>query len=70
MLLLAFPPLQAAAIFQFMDRVFGTSFFLPSGLYVGGEVLKPTSWHFAHEQWGGNQMQSRFLKDSKSCIFK
>ena len=39
LLLLAFPPLQAAAIFQFMDRVFGTSFFLPSGLYVGGEVL-------------------------------
>jgi len=39
LLLLAFPPLQAAAIFQFMDRVFGTSFFLPSGLYVGGEIL-------------------------------
>ena len=35
---------------------------------VGGEVLKPTSWHFAHEQWGGNQMQSRFLKDSKRLM--
>ena len=37
-------------------------------IVVGGEVLKPTSWHFAHEQWGGNQMQSRFLKDSKRLM--
>ena len=39
LLLLAFPPLEAAAVFQIMDRVAGTSFFLPSGLYVGGEIL-------------------------------
>ena len=32
-------------------------------IVVGGEVLKPTSWHHTHEQWGGNQMQSRFLKN-------
>ena len=37
-------------------------------IVVGGEILKPTSWHFAHEQWGGNQMQSRFLKDSKRLM--
>ena len=37
-------------------------------IVVGGEVLKPTSWHFAHEQWGGNQMQSRFLKQSKRLM--
>ena len=37
-------------------------------IVVGGEVLKPTSWHFAHEQWGGNQMQSRFLKYSKRLM--
>ena len=37
-------------------------------IVVGGEVLKPTSWHFSHEQWGGNQMQSRFLKDSKRLM--
>ena len=36
LLLLAFPPLEAAAIMQFMDKVFGSSFFLPSGLVVGG----------------------------------
>ncbi|MBH71011.1 MAG: branched-chain amino acid ABC transporter substrate-binding protein [Pelagibacteraceae bacterium] len=35
---------------------------------VGGEVLKPTSWHFSHEQWGGNQMQSRFLKEYKRLM--
>ena len=35
---------------------------------VGGEVLKPTSWHFTHEQWGGNQMQSRFLKEYKRLM--
>src|SRR5689334_14462484 len=36
LLLLAFPALQAAAILQVMDRVAGTSFFLPSGLVVSG----------------------------------
>jgi cytochrome c oxidase subunit 1 len=40
LLLLAFPPLQAAAILQAMDRLAGTSFFLPSGLYVGGRVVE------------------------------
>jgi cytochrome c oxidase subunit 1 len=39
LLLLAFPPLESAAILQFMDRVAGTSFFLPSGLVVSGRVL-------------------------------
>ena len=39
LLVLAFPPLEAAGIFQLMDRVFGTSFFLPSGLVVGGAAL-------------------------------
>jgi cytochrome c oxidase subunit 1 len=40
LLLLAFPPLEAAAVLQFMDRVAHTSFFLPSGLVVSGTVLK------------------------------
>ena len=40
LLVLAFPPLEAAGIFQLMDRVAGTSFFLPTGLAVGGEVNK------------------------------
>jgi cytochrome c oxidase subunit I len=39
LLLLAFPPLQAAAVMQFMDRVAKTSFFLPSGLVVSGQPL-------------------------------
>src|SRR5690242_11084568 len=39
LLLLAFPPLEAAAVMQLMDRVAGTSFFLPSGLVVSGQVL-------------------------------
>lgn len=39
LLVLAFPPLEAAGFFQLMDRVFATSFFLPSGLVVGGEAL-------------------------------
>ena len=38
LLLLAFPPLEAAAILQLMDRVAGTSFFLPTGLVISGEV--------------------------------
>ncbi|MDP7609182.1 MAG: cbb3-type cytochrome c oxidase subunit I [Candidatus Marinimicrobia bacterium] len=39
LLVLAFPPLEAAGIFQLMDRVFGTSFFLPTGLVIGGQAL-------------------------------
>ena len=39
LLLMAFPPLEAAAVMQLMDRVAGTSFFLPSGLVVSGQVL-------------------------------
>jgi cytochrome c oxidase subunit 1 len=40
LLLLAFPPLEAAGILQLMDRLAGTSFFLPSGLVVSGEPLE------------------------------
>ena len=39
LLLLAFPPLEAAAILQLMDRVGGTSFFLPSGLVISGTPM-------------------------------
>ncbi|MCP4250078.1 MAG: cytochrome c oxidase subunit I [bacterium] len=38
LLLLAFPPLEAAGVLQLMDRVAGTSFFMPEGLVVSGEV--------------------------------
>jgi cytochrome c oxidase subunit 1 len=36
--LLTFPPLTAAAIMLLFDRHFGTSFFVPGGLYVGGSI--------------------------------
>lgn len=36
LLLLAFPPLETAGLMQLMDKVFHTSFFLPTGLIVGG----------------------------------
>ena len=39
LLLLAFPPLQAAGVLQLMDRVAETSFFMPSGLVVTDQVL-------------------------------
>ncbi len=39
LLLLAFPPLEVAALLQLSDRVFGSSFYLPTGLYVGGQHL-------------------------------
>jgi len=38
LLLLAFPPLEAAAVMQLMDKVAHTSFFLPTGLAVGGPL--------------------------------
>ncbi len=38
LLLLAFPPLMAAAVLQLMDRLAATSFFMPSGLVVNGVV--------------------------------
>ena len=37
-LLLAFPPLEAAGLLQLMDNVAHTSFFLPTGLAVGGQL--------------------------------
>src|SRR5258707_524435 len=37
-LLLAFPPLEAAAVMQLMDNVAHTTFFLPTGLAVGGQL--------------------------------
>jgi cytochrome c oxidase subunit 1 len=40
LLLLAFPPLEAAAVMQLMDRLLDTSFFLPSGLVVSGQALE------------------------------
>ena len=40
LLLLAFPPLEAAGVMQLMDRLAGTSFFMPSGLVVGGQALR------------------------------
>jgi len=49
LLLLAFPPLQAAAIFQLCDRVIGTGFFDP---YAGGSVLlyQHLFWFLAHPE--------------------
>lgn len=37
-LLLAFPPLEAASVLQMMDNLAHTSFFLPTGLAVGGQL--------------------------------
>jgi cytochrome c oxidase subunit 1 len=39
LLLLAFPALEAAAVMQIMDRVVGSSFFLPTGLAVNNTPL-------------------------------
>jgi cytochrome c oxidase subunit 1 len=38
--LLSFPVLMAAAIMLLFDRHLGTSFFVPSGLFVAGKLLK------------------------------
>lgn len=40
LLLLAFPPLEAAAVFQLSDRLLDTSFFLPSGLVVSEQIIE------------------------------
>jgi len=40
LLLLAFPPLEAAGVLQLMDRLADTSFFLPDGLVISGELLE------------------------------
>jgi len=39
LLLLAFPPMEAGTIMQLMDRIAGTSFFLPSGLVINGQKM-------------------------------
>lgn len=38
LLLLAFPPLETAGLMQLMDKLAGTSFFLPTGLAIGGKL--------------------------------
>ena len=48
LLLLAFPPLEAAAVMQLMDKVAHTSFFLPTGLAIGGNL--------AHVSGGGSPL--------------
>lgn len=61
MLLISFPPLAAAACMQLMDRLKGTSFFMPSGLVVaelpvdvsgGGSALlwQHLFWFLAHPE--------------------
>ncbi len=61
LLLLAFPPLEAAGVLQLMDRLAGTSFFLPAGLVVSGQQLPNTGggspvlwqhlfWFLAHPE--------------------
>ncbi len=42
LMLLSFPVLTAAAIMLLFDRLGGTSFFVPSGLVVGGELITHT----------------------------
>ncbi|MBA2743093.1 MAG: cbb3-type cytochrome c oxidase subunit I, partial [Chthoniobacterales bacterium] len=39
LLLLAFPPLEAAVVMQLMDRIGATSFFMPTGLVVNGAAV-------------------------------
>src|SRR5205809_1582985 len=39
LLLLAFPPLEAAIVMQLMDRTAATSFFLPAGMIVNGQPI-------------------------------
>ncbi|MFN0117510.1 MAG: cbb3-type cytochrome c oxidase subunit I [Elusimicrobiota bacterium] len=39
LLLFAFPVLQSGAILQLLDRVAGTSFYLPAGLVINGQIL-------------------------------
>lgn len=61
LLLLAFPPLEGAAVFQLMDRLADTSFFMPSGLIVSGKLSTHTGggnpllwqhlfWFLAHPE--------------------
>ena len=61
LLLLAFPPLEAAGVLQLMDRLAGTSFFMPAGLVVSEQVLEYTGggspllwqhlfWFLAHPE--------------------
>ena len=61
LLLLAFPPLEAAGVLQLMDRVAGTSFFLPTGLVVSGQLIEASGggspilwqhlfWFLAHPE--------------------
>jgi cytochrome c oxidase subunit 1 len=52
-LLLAFPPLEAASVMQLMDRLFDTSFYLPSGLVLDGQAVllwQHLFWFLGHPE--------------------
>src|SRR5213079_3290931 len=53
LLLLAFPPLEGAAVLQLMDKLVGTSFFLPTGLAVSGKAI--------HVSGGGSPLLWQYL---------
>ncbi len=40
LLLLAFPPLEAASLMQFADRLLGTNFFMPTGLVLKDPLIQ------------------------------
>jgi cytochrome c oxidase subunit 1 len=61
LLLLAFPPLEAAGVMHLMDRAFGSSFFMPTGLVVNNQLADWTGggspilwqhlfWFLAHPE--------------------
>src|SRR3954451_14760268 len=61
LLLLAFPPLEAAGVMQLMDRLAASSFFMPTGLVVSGQHVAYTGggnpllwqhlfWFLAHPE--------------------
>src|SRR4026207_735732 len=61
LLLLAFPPLEAAGVVPVVDRVAGPGFFIPSGLVVSGKIVAATGggnpilwqhlfWFLAHPE--------------------
>jgi len=56
LLLLAFPPLEAAAVLQLMDRVAGTSFFMPEGLIISTKLLTESAGVFQGYSGGGSPL--------------
>jgi len=68
-----FPPLEAAGVMQLMDKVAHTSFFLPTGLSVGGALANVSAaaarccGNISSGSWSSGSLRADSAGDGHRC---